>query len=719
MGQQLPYLPNGQSPFGTQMPGATTNSFGLPATAATLPASPASLPTVPGMASVPGAAASPIPGIDPRMMQQAQQSLANPNGGDINAINGPGSPGSLLPGPKELGEGALVGGATMLAFEGLDKINTFDTLAKGLDKIPGCKLLGSKLDPKITEAKPGSFWREFTMADAMLTPKDVAHLKDKPAEEIEAFFDRTAQKAVDNMETRQLTGVMEKFRNRFASDKKIGLKAAYQNMLDDMAKHGGPQTQMNFIDHQKPLPENLRISGSQQHKDALKAFNAKMEGILTEAKQKAKAEGKGKIAIAHNSDPYRTFYNFVHQKAENPTEEMKVLKLQALEEWQNTVGKTAHEAGALNELNRQFRYLDSKKHIGDGLSKEEKRLHRELYHIKERISGIDKLYTPLYRSQAKQTAQLSAEGVGPVGRTVRSFANYMQRIFRGDTMWLGKKSEEAGKGILNQINHHLGPFVMPLFMGATIFGFSFQSAKNAQPGEKKQAFFHNLLGSQIFNFIGWEFGRKLLNSCEFGTKVFRGFAAKTLPGFLKKIPLLGSATLGGFGTEIVAMLVFGGLFQKVGEKLSHMIFGKPSQASIDGKPAPAPGQPAPGQQAPAQNQYQNQSQNPNPALSGMFNPALMNQGMQQAGLPGGRPAYNPAQGMYQSATGGAPGAGLGGNPAMARAPQAPAAPQFSLSPAQISQSQVASDYNAFYSKLKADKSLDKGTGDILDRLNKP
>jgi hypothetical protein len=716
MGQQLPYLPNGQNPFGQNLPAAPPT---LPA--AQLPPMPGMPQTVgqPGVAAMPGA----IPGVDPRMMQQAQQSLANPNGGDVNAIGGPGGPGgpgSLLPGPKELGEGALIGGAVTLGFAGLEKIKAFDKMAHGIDYIPGIKQLSSALDARIIKLKNNTnrpFLREFTVADAILTPADIAGIKDE--KKLKKIYEDTAKKAVDNMEKRQLESTMGRFSKRLKKqgEKNKSLQKAYEKMLDDMKGFGGPHTPHNFLDEK--MPKGIqRIGGSTEYDAALKSFNESMKSLLKETGKRSDIKDLGNLSIAAKSDAHRTLYNFL-----NPTyvaEYNAELKSKALKEWENTVGKhSAHDAGVLNELNRQFRYLDGKKR----LTKEESILRRELYHIKERVSGINKIYTPLFESQAKQTAQLSAEGVGPVGRTFRSFANYLQRIFRGDTMGMGSKAATAGEGFFAKLTHYVRPAVMPMFLGATIFGFSFQSAKNAQPGEKKQAFFHNLLGSQIFNFIGWEFGRKLLNASHFGDKVFRGLAGKTLPGILQKLPVLGGITLGGLGTELVAMFIFGGLFQKVGEKLSHAIFGKPSQASIDGKPA-APGAQKPGQQA------------PNPALSGQppsgaYNPALMNQGVPQAGLPAGQPpipgqapnptaypAQNPMANPMASSANPSGTAGMNGNPAtMARTPQA--GPQFSLTPQQISYSPVEQSHAALLRALQADNTLTQSTGDILNALNNP
>jgi len=283
-----------------------------------------------------------------------------------------------------------------------------------------------------------------------------------------------------------------------------------------------------------------------------------------------------------------------------------------------------------------------------------------------------------------------------VGQFLALNGQYLQRIFNGDTLSMGSKPivnqklfGAAGDFIKGMFNAKV---LGPMTAGAFIIGMSAQKAKNAQEGEKTKTFFHDFFGTGIANFVGWELGRKWLNSSglvykalgRFGTKrplynpigsrlpivgercgkgvekwlssnpwvakaigsdhlvtqIISGVSGKWLGGFFA------GATLGGIATEMIAMLAFGSAFQFVGEKIAHVIFGKPSQDSIDGK----------GQQQP-------QAMNP--------------QMMQQAGM-----AYNPAMEAARF-NGQSPLPGQAFAPQFTPGVQTRTMPSFSLSPSQI------------------------------------
>ena len=609
MGQQSPFSPQGQFPYAQSLPALQALPYAFPGTGFAAPAAnmmPGSaLPAggQPGMPPNPGA----IAGVDPAMMSAAQQSLANPDAGDVS---------SILPTPKALVEGALAGGAVALGMNYLTKKDVFNTGARWLDKIPGAAWLGKTIDPHLKSfAENHPRFKEFLMPDAHL-----------PANASEADIDTAIKSAMKHMEQNQLTNVLGPYQKQF-----IKQPTAIQNEYAKVLK---------ALEHSEPQPY-------------LKSF------------------------------------------AEN-----------------QVVHPEATLSQVVTDLEQQLEHLKKQ----DNKTKEQKALAKTLRHLKERVSGINNLYKPLYESQAHLTAKLSAEGVGPIGRGFAGFTNYIQRIFNGTTMRIGAENEATHAAEENIFKKGWGlvqKAAGPLIAGLVIFGMSFHAANNAQDGEKNKTFFHNLLGSQIFNFIGWEFGRKVLNSFQFGSKVFGRVAGKTLPGFISKIPLVGlvgGITLAGLGTELVAMLLFGSLFQKVGEKLSGAIFGAPSQASIDGK-----------------GKNQNQQGQGNPALQGMINPAWMGPAMGSA-LPaqpalaanGTWGASSPLMPASMAATPMAPNqfAPTALPRATTAAPTQPTAPQprkFSLTPDQIRNSQVATEYDDYYKKLKADKSLDKRPGRLLDK----
>jgi len=241
----------------------------------------------------------------------------------------------------------------------------------------------------------------------------------------------------------------------------------------------------------------------------------------------------------------------------------------------------SQEFGALEDLKRQHKFLNDK----PKLTKVEKQTRKALYQLMNRLDGINSRHTPLYESQAEMTARLSAKGVGPVGRGLASFSHYLQRVFNlsamsGGTSFVKKMTATAAGGKFGW-----GPAAMAALMGVVVFGCSFQSARKAKDGEKNKTFFHNLFGTGIASLIGWEFGRKLLESTHKAGKIF-GIRNPFGFGFLKKIPVLkyvAGWSMAGIGTELLAMFGIGYVVQKVGEKVAHAIFGKPSKESIDGK----------------------------------------------------------------------------------------------------------------------------------------
>lgn len=218
----------------------------------------------------------------------------------------------------------------------------------------------------------------------------------------------------------------------------------------------------------------------------------------------------------------------------------------------------------------------------------EKALQKRLHNLKERISGLNEHYLPVYREQTKLSARLQLKGTGPVGRLFANGVHYLKRIFNGDTLRMGGNAaaEGATQTTLQTLKSTLSKFALPGLAGALIFGSSVKKAEKAKDGEKTQTFFHDFMGTAIGNFIGWEFGRKVLNSFQFAGKLLGKHSLNTLPRvFGRTIPLLGSITLGGFVTEMIAMFVIGGVFQNIAEKISDAIFGKPSEESLKGKPS--------------------------------------------------------------------------------------------------------------------------------------
>jgi|GEM_PF-5261742 len=372
-------------------------------------------------------------------------------------------------------------------------------------------------------------------------------------------------------------------------------------------------------------------------------------------------------------------------------------------------------------------------------------------------------YTPLYESTAKLTAEMSARGIGPVGRGIRSFTNGLQRIFTGETMgWAASQGSKL-----------LSP--APIMIGGMILAFPFKAAKDAPHGEKTKAFFQNLMGSQIFNLIGWDVGRRILNAVDarriFGRftqktpfhsewlerglgKIFGGLHkimphgwVKTLPqnGWLRKglqatidsmpswgrkIACFGPGNwgLGGIVIEIAAGFLLGSLFEKGAHwALNKMGFKLKNPDSNDpGKKPSASANPMPSQLQQAQ-----AGQGGNPVFANAMNPAFFNQaqspGLQnspysQYGKPGPAnwPAANPA-GMQPTAPAGAPNypAGAPTSKAYDQSSQSQSVSQQPmLSPEEIMQNRATQSNDDFSQQLSATSpSFDKSIRDILSGSN--
>lgn len=561
MGQQLPNFQNGP------LPAAFLN--GQP-------------PQPTGI--VPNAPAMGIPGVDPRMMAQAQQQIADPNGGD--AV-------SILPGPKEFGLGAAAGVGTALGLRVLagnpeKGEGAISWLATKLDRFHGIRDLSDWLNGKFKNASAKNRgYREYLLSTALDKGK--------------------AEQAIAEMEKNQLTSILEQFEKRFDSEK---------------------------------------------------AWFGKRAGNKEKAKKLEQA------------------YSKLHAEMGNP----KAINLLP-GQWSQYPNQRFGDV--MSDLEAKIEFLAKK----TNKSPEEKRLSKLLFNLKERISGVNGHYKPIVASQARIASALAEKNVGPVGRSIALGMNYLQRIFNGDTLFK-KTDEEARKKAIDALNgkqglkkamglikNHVGamtekamPFLGPVLAGGIIFGQSLDKAKKSKQGEKKQAFFQDFIGSGIGSFVGWEVGRKLLVSARIPERVFGKAASNTLPRIAgRSIPLLGAITLGGLATEVVAMFGFGFVFQKAGEKISHVIFGKPSEVDPNGKAKPA-----------ASNPYK---------AAGMPNGAYP--AMAQS------PGFQPAPGAM---------AAPGTNTAQ---PQA-SAPQFSINPAEIAQSKAGNSMQSLQNQIIQNMSQPKG-----------
>ncbi len=645
MGQQLPNFQNGQFPQGLLngapfQAGAMTGGF--PALSGALPGG--------------------IAGVDPRMMAQAQQQVANPDAGDMMGI---------LPGPKELAMGGAAGAATaasLYSLMGKDNDGFIPKFANWVDSFKGVNSVSHKLEQKFAQWTQGDGWLPRFLKESWLTR--ATQLNGQTPQQ-------AAAAAVQAMEARQIQLAMANFPRRFSPE----LKQYYE---------------AEFLKNQKS--------------HIIKAYDERLTQYVKGQMERLSPDDVAEIARLNQGrldrlNPVKAgFFNFADNNAA----------------WLKNTDQLGFDK-ALTQLKAQLRYLEGK----EKLAPQEAKILEKLRGLHERIGGLKHHYRPSFEAQAQLTAKLASQAsgankaTGPIGRGIALFSQYIQRIFNGDTMSMGSGGASR--------------FFGPVLAGGIIFGQSFTKAKNAQPGEKKKAFFHDFLGTGIGNFIGWELGRKWLNSSGVMHKVlgkgatlrpFDNKIGRWMPifgekfgslfgkGILSKIAGRGlggffaSLTLGGLATELLAMFAFGSAAQFVSEKISHLIFGKPSKESIEGKAArKQPGQ-APNGMNPMQ---QGQPGIPQQANAAAFNQGMMANSPLQRTAFNGQPAAMP-QAQAAQIPGGAQSAPM---PRTLEANQP--SPGFSLSPESITQSPQASAMQNLSNQLRTD--ADKLQNKNKERVN--
>jgi hypothetical protein len=488
-----------------------------------------------------------LQGMDPAMLAQMQQAMAaNPDEGDGFGI---------LPSPQAAAIGAVGGAGVAVAFNQLEKRNVFFNAATWLDKLPGVRTVSSSLEKqldKIANPPTNSFWAK----------------KGWLQNSFKEFFLGHAPGAIERMEAEQIKEVMRAFPNRF-NKSFLPFSTDYKPIYNSLVNN---QNQV------------IRWQSEQIKKEIAKATKEINQQALESAKKFAKGSPQ--------------YQKIMKKAAEDIASKTQALNSQKISQVYNLADKNAKWIQA-SRFDDVIKNVDTQlKYLKEAGKPSQKPLIKHLRGLKERLSGLHTNYAMQYAEQANLASSLKKQGVGPVGRFFANTMNYLKRIFNGETMQMGAKKASQG--------FSLGSVLMPAFAGALIFGQSIDKAQKAKEGEKVKTFFHDFLGLGIANFIGWELGRKALNSCKFASRLLGSKATSTLPMiFGRAIPLIGGITLGGFVTEIIAMFVIGSVFQKAGELISHKIFGKPSEESIEGKAQKKqqqqnPMQPNPSQQSPQQ-----------------------------------------------------------------------------------------------------------------------
>jgi hypothetical protein len=365
------------------------------------------------------------------------------------------------------------------------------------------------------------------------------------------------------------------------------------------------------------------------------------------------------------------------------------------------IAKQAEQGGILAEIQKELSHGSAKTNFQEFLNKADQRLNvllektgktkaeklaiNELYRARRLVNSQMKHHLTHLEPHYKTLYDLGKKGTGPLGRAFTSTMNAITRIMGGDTMLasIGLGGKTAGK-------------LVPAFLnGWMVIGLSYKQARKAQDGEKTKTFFHNLLGFGIANFVGWELGRRWLRSMNFGNVVkFLGMKPGGSPlFFLRWIPKFGpwvtKLTLGGLATELVAMFVIGGLFQKAGEWISHKIFGTPSEASL--------------------NPDKIKKAQPLPSGDHLRDRKVFNQFAQSAGMPSAMPG-RPAAARPSSVSGLNPDE-IAFNPSASSASWANSAPQGGPEPAVDMNAFLPTEYKTDGHGLNVDPYSEKGMFD--------
>lgn len=253
--------------------------------------------------------------------------------------------------------------------------------------------------------------------------------------------------------------------------------------------------------------------------------------------------------------------------------------------------------GAKSALTQKIAALEAK---GKSLSKAEYKSLKAYRGAFQSIHGMKTFsYSAVHAQQAAQMAHLTAKGVGPIGRSVAHLSMYTERIFNGGTLknMLGGKADEAGAKAFS-----LGRLLPAALGGAFIIGGAVSKARKAKEGEKTSTFMHEFWGIGIGSLVGWEVGQKFLTAIGFrglmdkvGSKLGASHLANRVMtpgrGLLEKVfspasvskvaKFLPKFTFGGVTVGLLGMFAFGSIFQKIFEKASDSIFGKPSPESLN------------------------------------------------------------------------------------------------------------------------------------------
>ena len=228
----------------------------------------------------------------------------------------------------------------------------------------------------------------------------------------------------------------------------------------------------------------------------------------------------------------------------------------------------------------------------------------------------------------KIIGEIEERSVGPLGRSIVSGGQTLNRIFSGDTireagfLGKGKSAKVAGEGAEAAVKGG-GKFLGPALMGALMMGTSATSAIKAEKGEKTKTFMHDFLGIGLGGFLGWEVGRKAIRASGIMPKLtkFLPFLGKTLPKFL---PFISRFSWAGVITELVAMFILAKPFEKAGEKVADTLFGKPKKIAEEEaekhaakqQAASAPTQPGNGSLQPGSRGVFDQFTNPQAGAAG-------------------------------------------------------------------------------------------------------
>lgn len=532
---------------------------------------------------------------DPAMQQLAMQAMS----GDPNAMQ------QLMSSPAMKQAAHQMAAANPAIMQSLQNPNAADQFSRGSEKS-----LLSEMVPTAGEATKGAAAGVLSYALIRSAFFDAASGYDKLRPGVAKGL-----QSLDNMPgVRQANGLLEQSGKRLEQFSKgksweglyqrlAGIKnpadtekAIIQNYVNSLTdKKGNPLLPDSVMKHLKKMNKGsdwdaaFRQIAKETNLVTATQQEAMIKSIVPDALKKELGLGANasmtqlQKAVQTEQKALTTLKAQLDQAGDKATKGMQ-------QAYQQKLARFNQAKGAVNSVQGQLEKV-ALENIRKGKSPSlDKKAVKALNGIRRRAKGFDMdMFRTLQNNRTQFREQNKA--LRPIGRFVGNAMRHLKTIFTWDIYTSAAQrftnNIPGAAAIKNFVGKHLGYGARRWLkgMGAAAFfggimglGFSFKEANNAQPGEKAAAFFEDFAGTQAGYLLGIIAGVPLLN-------VLLG--SKQAPGFLRRmsafrgIPGLSRLSAGGVFTQLAAGIVLSIPFAMALKKISHTIFGKPSEPAFD------------------------------------------------------------------------------------------------------------------------------------------